>query len=112
METKPADPEKGGGAGKTEEKELGTCQAICFAIMDFLAMIFRGIVACFRAIFHCIRARWYHVKEVFYDLWDAWDACLHPYVTKRPVFGVDRFLVYDSVKSQSVREGKAKKERF
>merc|ERR1719210_2497579 len=107
---KSADPEAGGGDGKDKkEPELGTCQAICYGILDVLGMIFRSIVACVKAIFNFVQQRFYYVKESFFDCFDAWSAFFHPYNSKQPAIGVDRFLVYDSVQSANIRAGKGKK---
>mmetsp|Transcript_120562 Transcript_120562/g.225316 ORF Transcript_120562/g.225316 Transcript_120562/m.225316 type:complete len:135 (-) Transcript_120562:82-486(-) len=64
-----------------------------FALLDFIALIVRFILAVFHGIFWSIQRCFYPVKECFFSCVDTSDTYFKPYKLKRPagahVAGID-----------------------
>eukprot|EP00928_Gymnodinium_smaydae_P055525 TRINITY_DN3903_c0_g2_i1.p1 TRINITY_DN3903_c0_g2~~TRINITY_DN3903_c0_g2_i1.p1 ORF type:complete len:178 (+),score=42.67 TRINITY_DN3903_c0_g2_i1:134-667(+) len=70
-----------------------TFEPIVYAILDFVAMIVRGVVAAAKGIFQAIQRCSYPMKECVLNSIDSVDHCLHPYKSKKPFKDVASFKV-------------------
>lgn len=78
------------GEGGEEEKE-NPCKACCFQILDCLAVVFRGIIACVGAIWRCIQRSCYRIKEPIFSCIDKVKFTMSPHKKKIPYTNVPRF---------------------
>jgi len=84
-------PEGGeGGEGGEEEKE-NPCKTCCFQILDCLAVVARGLIACFGGIWRCIQRSCYRIKEPIFACIDKVKYAMSPYKKKIPYTNVPRF---------------------
>mmetsp|Transcript_116533 Transcript_116533/g.249197 ORF Transcript_116533/g.249197 Transcript_116533/m.249197 type:complete len:108 (+) Transcript_116533:114-437(+) len=81
---KDGDDAEAGGKGKDDAEEASNCKLFCFAVLDFLAMMFRCIVASWKGMkFMCQRLS-YPIKECILGCSDAWGRWYRPFRAKKP----------------------------
>mmetsp|Transcript_9336 Transcript_9336/g.19983 ORF Transcript_9336/g.19983 Transcript_9336/m.19983 type:complete len:114 (+) Transcript_9336:155-496(+) len=83
---------------KPEDKTC--CQYFYLGLLDFMASIFRLLVAVGSGLKWCFKYTFYPVKECFFEIYDCIDKCWHPYKRKKPLHGVAGFR-YDGFYYQS-----------
>eukprot|EP00927_Polykrikos_kofoidii_P062246 TRINITY_DN57055_c0_g1_i1.p1 TRINITY_DN57055_c0_g1~~TRINITY_DN57055_c0_g1_i1.p1 ORF type:complete len:126 (+),score=3.72 TRINITY_DN57055_c0_g1_i1:225-602(+) len=68
-----------------------TIEPYVYMVLDFIAMIVRGIVTTARCIFWTIQRCFYPLKEWIFGSFDSIDRWLHPYKRKKPYSNVPFF---------------------
>jgi len=71
-------------AAEKPEEEAGRFKTCCYAFLDFIALIVRGIVAVCAATVWCIKRCWYPIKESFHNCWDSFGKWYNPYKKREP----------------------------
>eukprot|EP00929_Paragymnodinium_shiwhaense_P056278 TRINITY_DN28170_c0_g1_i1.p2 TRINITY_DN28170_c0_g1~~TRINITY_DN28170_c0_g1_i1.p2 ORF type:complete len:121 (-),score=28.13 TRINITY_DN28170_c0_g1_i1:85-447(-) len=80
------------------EVEVSCSQKICNALLDALGMLSRAIRAFFASLFWLLQRSFYHVKETFFEMVDAWEGKMRPWKKRKAQAHVPAFR-YGSVPS-------------